>query len=70
METQKLRLDVSGKFHLNEADEINDEEQNGLFITAQDTLSINSWDLLLKKETPINKYKRTQKEILKSIFEE
>jgi hypothetical protein len=41
---------------------------NGLFITDQKVLSANSWDLLLKKESAINKYKRQQKELLKEIF--
>jgi hypothetical protein len=44
--------------------------QNGLFITDQKVLNANSWNLLLKKETAINKYKQQQKELLKDVFEE
>ena len=46
------------------------EEENGLFITDQNVLSANSWNLLVKKETAINKYKQQQKELLKEIFKE
>jgi hypothetical protein len=47
-----------------------EQTEGDLFITDLNTLSINSWDLLLNKETAINKYKRQQKELLKEIFRE
>jgi hypothetical protein len=44
--------------------------QRGLFVTDQEELSANSWNLLLRKETAINKYKRQQEEIIKEIFKD
>jgi len=45
-------------------------EEKSLFVTDQNVLSANSWNLLLKKESAINKYKQQQKELIKEIFKD
>jgi len=67
MTNQNQEIDID-YIYLCEKEKDLEVEEKSLFITDQNVLSANSWDLLLKKESAINKYKRQQKELLKEIF--